>query len=296
MNLHIIKQIFYAGVAAVAGSYVPGTPGANWTTEELTQTKEKLLWVMKNPKSALQCTSGGLHAAYYYQYYYQDLDSILPTAAKIVRLGFHDCLPEKDTGAGCNGCLNLKGVGNRYFIYKGCENPTTDYIKYLCKYYEGDLRPQVQSETDNNNLYWVAAVLEDLYKDSLYGGVQSSQSLFDAGKSRADLWAFAALVAVRYTLERNNEMCENFEETQGCPLSQGGPDTIPNFCKFDLNSDDIQPVFRTGRSDCVSDCSESWAPEFCTKQHEIHPNPHFAGNETGKFMNVSFGLNVQVGI
>ena len=158
---------------------------------------------MKNPKSALQCTSGGLHAAYYYQYYYQDLDSILPTAAKIVRLGFHDCLPEKDTGAGCNGCLNLKGVGNRYFIYKGCENPTTDYIKYLCKYYEGDLRPQVQNETDNNNLFWVAAVLEDVYKNSLYGGVQSSQSLFDAG-----IWAYhyATKYRIPYIVTEHNQL------------------------------------------------------------------------------------------
>ena len=285
-------------MAAAAGSYVPGTPGTIWSNEELSETKEKLLWVMKNPKSALQCTSGGSHAAYYYQYYYQDLDSILPTAAKIVRLGFHDCLPEDSTGAGCNGCLNLKGVGNKYFIYKGCENPTTDYTKYLCKYYEGGLRPQVQSETDNNNLFWVAAVLEDIYKNSLYGEVQSSQSLFDAGKSRADLWAFAALVAVRYTLERNNEMCENFEPTQGCSLNQGGPAPSntrnDNFCSFDLAEPNFQPKFKTGRSDCVSDCSESWAPDFCTKQHEIHPNPHGTGLETGAFMKDHFNLNVQV--
>ena len=117
----------------------------------------------------------------------------------MVRLGFHDCLPEKNSGEGCNGCLNFHGVGNRYYR-NSCVNPTGYWTKYYCKYLEGGLRPQRQDETDNNNLFWIAYVLEDLYKYSDYGGVQSSESLFDAGKSRADLWAFAALIAVRHNI------------------------------------------------------------------------------------------------
>ena len=34
----------------------------------------------------------------------------LPNAAKILRLGFHDCLTTEDGGGGCNGCLNPIGM------------------------------------------------------------------------------------------------------------------------------------------------------------------------------------------
>ena len=37
----------------------------------------------------------------------------VPNAAKMLRLGFHDCLKYKDGTGGCDGCLNWEGVGHR---------------------------------------------------------------------------------------------------------------------------------------------------------------------------------------
>ena len=50
---------------------------------------------------------------------------------------------------------------------------------------------------------------------------------------------------------------------------------------------------RTGRSDCISDCGME-DPDFCTRQEEIHPDPHGNGNLTAEFFADNFGLNVQV--
>ena len=287
LSLEKIYVLILGAALSASGSYVPGTPGASWTPQELAETKQKLTWIMDHPEEALRSTNGGNAIADDYTFEYGDLDSILPTAAKLVRLGFHDCLPEKTTGAGCNGCLNFEGVGNRYYL-NYCAKPHGRQNKE-CKDKEGGKRPKKQLETDNNNLLWVGNVLEDVYKNANYAGIQSSESLFEAGKSRADFWAFASLVAVRHTLKNNDKMCQNYQPTAGCSLAKN--DT--SFCSFNLNAPEILPKFQTGRSDCVGNC-KSDMPDFCTTKHEIHPNPHGTGVETGTFFNESFNLNVQV--
>ena len=67
------------------GAYVPGTPGGEWTKEELMIVKAKL----------------------YKQF------QLRPLAPKAVRLGFHDCLKYADGSGGCDGCLNWHNVGRR---------------------------------------------------------------------------------------------------------------------------------------------------------------------------------------
>lgn len=109
----------------------------------------------------------------------------LPNPAKVLRLAFHDCMPYVDSSNGrpCDGCLDWVGAGTRFD-----EAQTTRFI------YEEEL-----DETDghNNGLYGTAAVLEQIYTDAGYpsGPPALNLSLADAGASRADLWAFAALVA-----------------------------------------------------------------------------------------------------
>merc|ERR1719254_204869 len=34
----------------------------------------------------------------------------IPTAAKFLRLGFHDCFKYQDNSGGCDGCLNFEGM------------------------------------------------------------------------------------------------------------------------------------------------------------------------------------------
>lgn len=282
-----LSYLIIIGVA-VSSNYVPGTPGAPWSEDELAETKEKIHWIIDNPEKALKKAKKGNKFKKLYEKEYGDLDAILPTAAKIVRLSFHDCLVEPDTGAGCNGCLNFHGLQNAYHLDM-CKNPTTLEEQEECIENECGLRPQIQDETDNNNLFWVAQVLEKLYTKKKFGGVKSKKSLYKAGKSRADLWAFAGLVAVRKTFENNNVFCQNYVPNSECLLEKDNS----TFCEFDLTREDTAPVFRTGRSDCVSQCG-SGHPDFCTTETELHPNPHGTGVETGEFLVDNFGVDVQV--
>ena len=73
---------------ASASVYVPGTPGAPWSQDELLIVKSKLYALFNKNKDI--------------------------RAPVMLRLGFHDCLKYADGSGGCDGCLNWEGVGYRY--------------------------------------------------------------------------------------------------------------------------------------------------------------------------------------
>ena len=80
------------------------------------------------------------------------------------------------------------------------------------------------SKGDNNGLQTVAAALELIYTDKSWpSNVQALEvSLKDSGKSRADLWQFAASVAMESTIERSNHACHyDMWERQQVPLLEG---------------------------------------------------------------------------
>ena len=85
--------------------YVPGTPGAPWTHQEVLTVKSKLYSIFSG--------RGGYDALK--QIYGENPSTWMdvPNAAKMLRLGFHDCLKYKDGTGGCDGCLNWEGVGYR---------------------------------------------------------------------------------------------------------------------------------------------------------------------------------------
>ena len=67
------------------------------------------------------------------------------------------------------------------------------------------------------------------------------------GKSRADLWAFAALVAVEYAMETNNMVCS------GTYLDHTNPERYQ--CHHDIGTPEClvemkKLTFKTGRRDC----------------------------------------------
>ena len=62
--------------------YVPGQPGASWTEAEVLTVKAKLIQVISNGGSALSQINPNHNYTW----------TRHPTAAKYVRLGFHDCL------------------------------------------------------------------------------------------------------------------------------------------------------------------------------------------------------------
>ena len=78
----------------IADVYVPGTPGAPWSEEEIFTVKAKLqsIFHRRGGKNALHLlhpdgTPGPWESGNFNGHF-----SLLPDAAKVLRLGFHDCL------------------------------------------------------------------------------------------------------------------------------------------------------------------------------------------------------------
>ena len=93
------------------------------------------------------------------------------------------------------------------------------------------------TKTDNNGLLLTADVLEEIYrnKDFPKGTPKLDVSMKDSKKSRADLWAFAAIVAVRAGIEENNIACDGPGQLKpkGSPAC-GHIYTLEDDCKLDL--------------------------------------------------------------
>ena len=85
-------------------------------------------------------------------------------------------------------------------------------------------------------------------------------SLKQSGKSRADLWQLAGLVALEQALERANRACDlDFHARQQVTLLEGR-----DKCEFKLT----KPLkFLTGRADCISDDPEG--REYITSKAEV---------------------------
>ena len=71
-------------------------------------------------------------------------------------------------------------------------------------------------------------------------------SLYQSGKSRADLWQFAGLVALERLIERSNRACDlDYHQRQQVRLLEGREK-----CEIKLT----KPLkFMTGRKDCITD-------------------------------------------
>ena len=213
----MLKLVLLLAAANAAEKYVPGTPGAPWSLEEIIAVKGHLTRIMKDEKTALKYVPAGpvraLEGAMMTGADILDRfdnvidegshlhDAVLPDIAKMVRLSFHDCIKDSETG-GCNGCLNFHGMGNEGHGVKhqGCHR------KGSCS------KDSIPKETDNNNLLWVARVLEELYTKAEPPFSPSKrhklkESLQESGKSRSDLWAFAGLAAVELAGIYHNNAC-----------------------------------------------------------------------------------------
>ena len=166
--------------------------------------------------------------------------------------------------------MNWEGVGFRH-------KDATDNFKF----------PNV-GKTNNNGLKWTVEVLEAIYTNATFPinlAPALSISLKDSGKSRADLWAFASIVAVEYGVETNNKVCEgnlnNNPTSVQCNEDLGEPN-----CKVNLPKNF---KFLTGRKDCT----EIGDQPYKSTKEESHPNVsrHFSKYHNYKIMTVS-DLNV----
>jgi len=121
-------------------------------------------------------------------------------------------------------------------------------------------------------------VLEKIYTDRTFpsGTPLLPFSLQQSGKSRADLWAFATMDAVQYSIEKNNHVCRDPEifAPEQCHPRAGKQD-----CKVLMD----RPFrFKTGRQDCSCD--------FKTYKKEVSPDAETNGAGTVKFFQENFNF------
>jgi len=248
--------------------YVPGTPGAPWSHQEVLTVKSKLYSIFsgRGGYAALEQIYGKPPSN---PSNWMDFPNWMdvPNAAKMLRLGFHDCLKYKDGTGGCDGCLNWEGVGFR-----------ADDL-------HNTLSGENVGETNNNGLGYTVEVLEHIYTDPEFPkdlAPTLSVSLKGSGKSRADLWALATIAAVEYGVETNNFVCDGTPYFND-PALQCNQEIGTNQCHSDLNP---RIQFFTGRSDCTEYGDE---PYKATK-HENHPNAVGNGKMTADFFEKDFGF------
>jgi hypothetical protein len=258
-----------AGAASDARTYVPGTAGAPWTAEETLIVRAKIRRIFNEgwhvaKELGLHKPSGvdGVHPN---GVPVADAWNSAPDAAKVLRLGFHDCIPYKDGTRGCDGCLEWN-LGKRYKVQEEGE--------------QFSINATNRADGHNNGLGITVMVLEEIYKDKDFPQRTPSltTSLFESGKSRADLWAFATMEAVLYGVELNNVACEDdtnllnrpYSMTKKCHPLFGKPE-----CKATMPR---AFVFKTGRKDCVS--GDSSLLGYQTLKPESHPDPAWNGPKT----------------
>ena len=116
----------------------------------------------------------------------------------MLRLGFHDCLTYKTPGAevnGCDGCLNPNGMGINMREHYETE--------------KGTMKGPNVNITNNNGLGMTADILEEIFTNKNFPKKTPSltKSMKESGKSRADLWAFASIVALLHGITNNNKAC-----------------------------------------------------------------------------------------
>ena len=180
------------------GTYVPGTPGAVWTEKEVDIVREKVRemidsrnWRGHNPVFWTDGTfseATGLSLENRYEGCFDRSDKgkmQVPSGSKLLRLSFHDCVPylneNGDPEGGCDGCLNWANMGT---AWSGTKR-------------QGNEKP-FDGRGDNNGLQSLVAALELVYTNVSWPSTAPSltTSLKESGKSRADLWQFAAMVAL----------------------------------------------------------------------------------------------------
>ena len=170
--------------------------GAPWSAQDQDIIYEKVKYVAINGKRVVKEYTQ-LHPGYTFI----NVTTINPM--KILRLGFHDCLPYSDAAQGeingCDGCLNPTGMNMSYTKENG--------------FGKGSRNGPDVNVTDNNGLTNTADILEEVFTNPNFptGPPPLDMSMKDKGMSRADLWAFASLVAFRLGVSNNNYACQGPE-------------------------------------------------------------------------------------
>merc|ERR1712106_1039010 len=294
------------GPPPAEGPYVPGQPGGPWTEEDVEITRERIEEMLN------QDNYKGFHIEYpqcsdsrvglfvcdgsMFQFVKRDPTKGLmgndnlsalrrPKTSRVIQLGFHDCLKYKDgvtEGAvdGCDGCLNWKGMDFEFKETWFAGNPDNEsLVNHFTRSYP------ISHETGNNGLAGTVKALELIYTNTSWPSSARSVnvSLKESGKSRADLWAFAATVALEIEIVRANFACDIDLERQQTGILEGR-----DKCDIKLH----RPIkFQSGRQDCIPE--EGLEAPYMTNKAENHDNPWGHGDKVIANFNRDFGMSAE---
>jgi hypothetical protein len=212
--------------------------------------------------------------------------------AKMLRLAFHDCVKYADGSGGCDGCLNWDGMRDLNSKSLSLHFDTNEHFNMK---FEGP-------DAVHFGLEDTVVQLEQLYAKTALAIATNRRNkckrkkvtLKDQRYSRADLWAFAALKAVEFSVETNNKACvgermrNDDPSTTQCLPNEGEPN-----CRVLL-----PPLtFMSGRQDCTPESDGTpqgdvtGMPGYVTFKKEIHPHSHMNGSQVVEFMNAQFNMN-----
>ena len=179
-----------------------------------------------------------------------------PTWRLILRAGFHSCIPAADGSGGCDGSAHLGLFPGGVF---------TQWARTMPLWKENQKRPDEgkpggAQQNGNLALFWDA--MEELYKNKDFPPQSKplNQSLFKTGKSRADLWALATLLAAHHGFVEHNKACD-----EGKTLWHVLPDILHRGpCKVELSKplrffsgrQDLPSEFRPNPWTCSASCKE----------------------------------------
>jgi len=288
----LLLLLFALGISA---SYVPGTPGAVWSREEVEivrgKVKEMINW--NNWKKGGSFRTDGtftVNGSISFEkkfcpdclWGFEDWSKPnVPTTAKLLRLSFHDCVPyltgEGEVRGGCDGCINWSGMGHGYSGFPG--GPVIrDYAPV--------------NKGDNNGLATTVAALEMIYtnKEWPLTAPALGQSLVETGKSRADLWQFAGIVALEVEIEKANFACDyDYNVGNQVRLLES-----EEKCYFKL----FKPsVFKFGRVDCIPDETKKVTTfPYESTDPESHPNNYGSAKHVVDSLKHDFNLTAREGI
>ena len=148
-----------------------------------------------------------------------------------------------------------------------------------------------RTHTNNNKLQYSARSLELIYRRTDWppGTTEFSQSLFESGKSRADLWAFAGQVGLEKAMKVTNENCRLENPVRNLEYQLTALEGEEN-CQFKLRNERILP-FRFGRSDCIPDQDLKMSPyPFEATRTEKHANAYGTAHAVVEALEVIFVL------
>ena len=151
----------------------------------------------------------------------------------------------------------------------------------------------VDNLEDNHGLQVTVAVLEKLYLEADFPpGVRSLEdSPRNLGVSRADLWAFTALVALDRLQARTAGLCREHLAEILCSEAASQQEC---FAPFPWPA--AVRMFRTGRTDCQAHRKANQYQQFVASRLEDHPDNNGNGERTVAYFRQAFGLTGREGL